>query len=446
MRKLLFLLCCAASSVVIGQNKTWTLEECVRYALEHNISIKQAELTRDIDEINLQENKLSKYPTLNASMNRSHSFGRSVNPFDNVITDQKRVSNSFTLNTGATLFNGFQLKNREEQSEIRLESRNKNLEKIRNDISLNIALFYLQVLFNQETITNNRAQLEITKQQVDRINKLVEVGSLAKGSLYEIESQLASEEQKLIQSESDFEISRLNLTQLLDIEDYKSFHIVKPNLRDPDLNAGGVSTKSIYNMASENLPQIHQADLDVMDAVKGVEIAESGLYPRLSISASLNTFNVEDALNPLSNVEEKYLFSDQIENNFSQAVYLNLDIPIFNGKSARLGVERSKVQMMQAELTKANTENQLLKDIQKAQTDVLAAYKGFISAKKSVQSFQEAYNYVKKKYELGIVNAVEHNDAKNKLNLAISQMTQSKFDYIFKTMILEFYKGNPIRL
>jgi len=249
----------------------------------------------------------------------------------------------------------------------------------------------------------------------------VNVGSLPKGSLFEMESQLASEEQRVIQAESSYEISRLNLTQLLDIKDYKNFFVEAPYFDDPVLDTDGLTTESVYANAVQAMPQIKQAELDVDVAEKGVDIAKASLYPRLSMSAGLNTRGNDDAERWTGEYDlqgkpimVEYPFTDQVDDFFGQSVGFNLNIPIFNGKSARLNIERSKVQMEQAKLTKENTENQLLKDIQKAQADVLAAFKGFIAAEKSVLSFRESFSYVKKKHELGIVNAVENNDAKTK--------------------------------
>ncbi len=448
MRKLFYIFFAAGIASAVAQVKVWTLEECVQYAHQHNLSIKQAELSLEMDEVSLEERKWAKYPNLNASSNRNYNFGRSIDPVTNSTGFRKNISNYFSLSTSATLFNGFLLRNREDQSKTQLEARNHYLDKIRNDISVNIALLYLEVLFNQESISNSSAQLEITKQQVARIQKLVDVGSLPKGSLFEMESQMASEEQGLVQSESNFEISRLNLTQLLDITDYANFYVKAPVFGDPILDTEGLTTEGIYKTALQNMPEIKQSNAEVMVAEKGVDIAKSGLYPRLSVSASISTQATDDQtkFSIIDTTFVDYTFNDQIEDFFGQSVGFNLNIPIFNGRSARLGIERAEIQKQQAEISKINTENQLLKDIQKAQADVLASYKGFIAAKKSVLSFQESFNYVKKKHELGIVNAVENNDAKTKLNLAISQMTQSKYDYIFKRMILGFYQGNPIKL
>ncbi len=457
MRKLFFILFATGiTGSTVAQEKVWTLKECVQYAYDHNLSIKQAELSLEMDEIALEESEWAKYPGLNASASRNYNFGRSIDPLTNTTGIQKNVSNYFSMSSSATLFNGFLLRNREKQNETRLAAKTHYVDKIRNDISMNIALFYLEVLFNQESITNNKAQLEIARQQVARIQKLVDVGSLPKGSLFEMESQMASEEQRVIQAESSYEISRLNLTQLLDITNYQNFLVEAPKFGDPILDTEGLTTQYVYQEALKSMPQIKQAELDVKAADQGIDIARASLYPRLSVSASLSTRANDDAERAIGHIDSisgqpvydfvPYAFDEQIEDYFGQSVGLNLNIPIFNGRSARLNIQRSEVQKAQALLTKENTENQLLKDIQKAQADVLAAYKGFIAAKKSVQSFQEAFNYVKKKHDLGIVNAVENNDAKTKLNLAISQMTQSKYDYIFKRMILAFYQGQPIKL
>ncbi len=444
MRKLFFILFTAGIATAIAQEKVWTLEECVQYAHGHNISIKQAELSLEMDEISLKESQWAKYPGLNGSVSRNYNYGRSINLSTNSTSFSKNVSSYFSLSSSATLFNGFSLHNQKEQNESKLEAKHYYLDKIRNDISMNIALLYLEVLFNQESIINSKAQLEISSQQVERIQKMVDVGSLPKGSLFEMESQQASEEQRLVQAESNFEISRLNLTQLLDITDYKNFLVEAPKFGDPISDTEGLGLEAIFQNALNNMPQIKQSEKEVQVADQGVDIAKSSLYPRLSVSASLSTQAIDDLIIPTTG--EEFTFKDQIEDYFGQSVGFNLNIPIFNGRSARFGIERAEVQKEQAELTKINTQNQLLKDIQKAQADVLAAFKGFVAAKKSVQSFQESFNYVKKKHELGIVNAVENNDAKTKLNLAISQMTQSKYDYIFKRMILAFYQGQPIKL
>jgi len=436
----LVLLFIASSS--IGQ-ETWSLERCIEYALENNIQIKQQELNVKVSENQLTRSKLSAYPNLNASVNHNYSFGRAIDYGTNTVS-QDMEATSFSINSNVTLFNGFQITNSRKQDHFNLMASISDVEKLRNNISLNVAAAYLQILFSQELVETAKKQVELTSMQIERTKQLVNAGSLPEGNLLEIEAQLASDELQLVNTQNQLELSYLTLTQFLDIKSTEGFTIETPNLTGFDETIPASSPHNVFDQAVNFLPQIKGASLRVNSAEKGVQIAKGGQSPRLSLGTSYSSGSRRFLKsNPLVSEDP---FMDQIKDNASLSIGLSLSIPIFNGWQVKTSISNAFISLDNARYNLEQEKNMLYKDIQQAYTDALAALKKFKASEKSVKALEEAFRYAEHRFNLGLVNSLDYTTAKTRLTKAEADLLSAKYEFIFKSKILDFYQGNPLSL
>jgi outer membrane protein len=339
----------------------------------------------------------------------------------------------------------------------------------RDEISITVATQYLQTLFYIEFVEIATNQLDITNQQVSRTKKLVEAGTLAKGDLLTIEAQQASEEYAIIDAENNLRLSYLTLSQLLELESPQGFEIEKPALGlmdQPEI----YTPDQIYSTALASRPEIKSAEYRVESSKSGLSIAKGGYYPRLSLSGSLgsgysganqvgsNPFTDITQIGQTTSGEAVYTeytdyesysvktFGDQLQDNFNRTAGLNLNIPIFNGWVARSNVAQAKIGIENANLDLKLQKNNLNKVIQQAYNDALAASNQHKAAQKKVDATGESFKYAEQKFDVGLINSVEYNDAKKEYNNALSQLVQAKYDLVFKNTIIDFYMGKPLTL
>ncbi len=448
---LIFLL--ASFSTVYTQDKEWSLEDCIQYAMENNITIKQADLNTNYSKIILDQSKTSRLPNLNASSNYSYSMGRALDQTTYEFTNNQQINSiSVNVSSGVNLFNGFQKRNTIEQNKINLMSAYEDVKRIKNNISLNIAAAYLQILFNEELLSVTKNQLEITRQQVERTQKLVDAGKLARGSSLEIEAQLAGEELNLVNSENQLVLSYLNLQQLLDLPYDRNFKIIVPDLQEPGENQLLVNVMDVFKTSEKIMPQIIGSEYNLQATLKDLDIARGMRYPTLSLSGNYNT-GFSDIREKVVDTDPfglpimgKYPFFEQISDNLSIGVGLGLSIPIFNGGQVNASLANARISIENAQLELQKRKNELFRDIQQAYADAVAALKKYESTGKALISIEESFNYTEKKFEVGLVNTVDYNASKNQLIITQSDLLKAKYDFIFKTRILNFYKGEPITL
>jgi outer membrane protein len=449
---LFFLLTLPAA--IPAQDNPWSLEDCISYAMENNITIKQTALNTQYNQNILDQSKLSRFPSLNASSNYTYSFGRALDQTTYEFTDNQQINSiSVNVSSGVNLFNGFQKKNSIEQNRINLMASYEDVQKVKNDISLNIAAAYLQILFSQELLQVAQNQLEITGQQVDRTQIMVDAGKLARGSALEIQAQYAAEELNVVNSENQLQLAYLNLQQMLDMQYDPGFHINVPDLPTPGDSMLLLNVMDVYGTAQEIMPQIKSSEYNLESSELELDIAKGMRYPRLSLSGNYNTgySDIREkfiSTDPVTGIPimGKYPFFEQINDNLSVGVGLGLNIPIFNGGQVNTAVSNARIGIENARLEVQNMKNNLYRDIQQAYADALAALKKFTSTEKALVSMEESFSYTEKKFEVGLVNTVDYNTSKNQLTMTQSDLLQAKYDFIFKTKILNFYQGEPITL
>lgn len=426
----------------------WSLQKCVDYALENNIQIKQSKLNTEHNENLLNQSKSNLFPNLNASIGHGVSFGQSLDPTTYEFTkDQTINSINPGINSTVTLFNGFQLRNTIERNRFNLLSSIQDLEKLKNDISLNIAAQYLQILFNEELLIIAKEQLYVTSSQVKRTYILVTAGSVAKGDLLEIQAQEAADELIVITTESNLEISYLTLSQLLELETVDNFNIIIPEITDISEDNLLETVDQIFPEALQILPQIKAAYNRQKSAEKDMDIAKGSRMPRLSISTSYGSGYSDSRRRMLPGpVYEAYPLMDQLSDYRSLSIYSTLSIPIFNNYAAKNSIKNARLNVDNSNLELENQKNILYKEIQQAYADAFAALKQFRASEKALVSMDEAFKYTREKYEVGLLNAVDFNIAQSQLILTRSELLQAKYDYIFKTSILSFYRGKPLSI
>lgn len=446
MKNLLFLIT-AAVVLITGTRKiqaqnTWSLQKCIDYALENNIQIKQQSLNTDYYQNQVSQAKSNRLPNLNAQFSQDNSFGRSLT-YDNTYKNVNSRSLSGGLATNVTIFNGFTLSNEIKRQELDLQATMQDLQKAKDDMMLNIARSYLEILFAEELVLISEAQIEVTKQQINRTQHLVDAGSLAQGALLEIQAQLAREELQLVNDQNSVQLTYLTLYQLLELPIAQSFKIEKPLLPEIKANMSMANALDVFDNAMNARPEIKAAQLRVKSAEMQLEIAKGNRYPELSFGA--NYYNLYN--NKYTDFTgNKIEFGDQLKNNARSSAGFTLGIPIFNRFQVKNAIANSNLQIYDYKYRLQSASNVLRRDIEQAYTNALAALNRYISSEKAVESMEEAFRYVEEKYNVGMVNSVEYNQSKNQLTVAQSQLLQSRYEYIFRTKILDFYNGNKIEL
>lgn len=473
VKKVLFTLVFFIPFASVNAQEDWTLQKCIDHAFQHNIQIKQSELNLEITEIGKQRNLGNMLPTLNASGSHGYNWGQTIDPFTNQFATERIQSNSLGIVTSLTIFNGFQNLNRYRQSDIDIAAQKAELDRMKNDVALNVANAFLNVLFQEEFVNIARFNVENSSQQVNRIQALVDAGAAPLGNLVDIQAQLASDEASLVSAENNLNIAYLNLRQLILLPDEKApdFTIVAPDVQLEQMQLPP-SAASAANNALNSFPEIKSAEANVASAASGLSIAKGGKSPRLTASYSYGsgysgarTVPVGDLIPagtvPIGFVEgsgevvvapdfeysggfETKSFDAQIRDNVNQSLFFNLSIPIFNGFSVKSNIEQAEVNMKSAELSLEQTRLQLRQNVESAYADALAAFNNYRAAEKSVEAARLALDYATASYEEGASNIVDYTNARIRLDNARADLVRNKYDYIFRLKVVEFYMGQPL--
>lgn len=445
--KLTGLLFVIAMGILSAQQKKWTLEECVQYAEENNLSIEQFEL--DFQNVLIDESDaLGNYlPNLNAQVSASGNRGLSSDP----ITGSNFTAGIFTLRGGlssnVTLFNGMRNANQMRRAKMNAIAAQYRLDDLKDDIRLNVALNYLNILSNKESLKVFQAQYAFTEQDLNKTKELVASGVLPKGDLLEIEATAAGLEQQIVNAENQVLISRISLAQLLQITDYENFYISDNAFEIPPSDILNNSAKSIFAKALTFRNSIKLSEASVGLAEKDLDIAKGARYPTLAAFFNYNTsYSSRKQFDPSTGTSFRFDLIDQLW-LFDGITYGGqLNIPIFNGfstrnsiKRSKINVEKSKVQFEQDKLALETTVNQ-------AYVDVNSSFKTYEAAEKTLEARRLAYQYSKERYDVGLMNAFDFSQAQSRVDNAEADVIRTKYDYIFRLKVLEFYFGIPIQL
>jgi len=439
-------LCLVVSMPALQAQKVWNLEECIAYAHDNNLQVKRQELKARAAEHDYDYARAQTLPTANAFGNYRFNKGRALNYDEYKYVNQSFSDANIGIESRLEVFNGLYNLNNIRSNKLSLLSQLEDIEDLKNEITINIAGAYLQILLNEELLKVAIEQLDITHQQVEKNEKLVEVGNVSRGELYEIQAQEAKEKANVTKARNTLSISYLTLMQYMDLEneDLDNFKVDTSDLTIDDANPLRV-VDSVYSDALQVLPMVRSAEYNLESMQKGLSASKGLRSPSLSLRYLYYTLWSEISSDPLD-PDNPYIWQDQLRDKGYQTLTFSLDIPIFNRMQIQNRISNAKVNVLDAQVNLDQTKQTLFKNIQQAYADAVAAIEDYESNLETVYSMQEAFNYTEERFNVGTVSSVDYNIAKNNLTKAQSDLAQSKYLYIFYTKILDFWAGVPITL
>lgn len=463
------------SVFLVNQNsmsqELWDLRSCVEYALENNLSLKQANISVRNAEINKQLAQESRFPSLSVNTSLGSNFGRTIDPTTNTFVVSSLYSNGISLNTGFVLYDGSRINNTIAQSKLDIRASQKDRDEAANNLALSIAQSYLNLLLAYDNLDAAIANLELTKAQLSQTERLVKAGSLAVADLYEVESQVARNEQDLINAENNIYIGKLELKQLMFLDPEEEFEIYRPDL-DPNEFPVINTSSEVYAAALQTQPQVEAGQFRLESAKKGEKLAAAGYYPTLSTFAQLNTnysslarnvdgFSIVQSpptpviidgeprviefFQEVPNFSDQNYF-DQLDRNLGVGVGIQLSIPIYSNGRTRLGVEQAKLNSYNTELQNEQIKQQLKNDVERALTDVRATRQNYQAAIKAVKAAERVMSDAERRYAAGAINSFEYTSAKTRYDSAVITQIIAKYEYIFRLKVVDFYLGKPLEL
>ena len=441
------LLALFAVTLSSAQVRQWTLQECVEYAVENNLTVEQFELDLENAKIDKSDAVGNLLPTLSGSMSASSNTGFSINPTNNLPTNSTANNVNISATSSITIFDGLRNINQLHRAKMNAIASQYRLDDLKDDIRLRVANAYLEVVSNKEQLKTFRAQYAVTEQDLKRTKELVESGVVPRGDLLEIEATAANQEQQIINGESNVLISKVNLAQLLQITDYENFDIAEEEFDIPPSDILDNSPKVIFDKAMTFRNDIKFSESNVELAEQDVKIAKGAYLPTLSAFFQYGTRYSDVTQIPDGNgVPYTPSLTDQlwIFDGISYGAQLN--IPIFNGWSTRNNVTRSKISLEKAKLQLEQDKLDLESTIQQAYVNVNTFEKAYAAAEKTLEARTLAYEYARERYDVGLMNAFDFSQAQSRVENAQADVIRTKYDYIFRLKILEFYFGIPISL
>ena len=436
MKRILFI--AALLGVSLGMSaQTWTLEQCIRHALENNLSIRQGELSVQQSEIELNSAQNRRLPGLSASVSESFSAGRSLLGNNTYATNTNSTSSNLHIGADVPVFQGFQIKNNIALSKLNLAAATADLEKAKDDIRVAVAQSYVQVLYNMEILEVAKSQVEIDSLQVVRLTEMLRNGKASAAELAQQKASHAQSTYQLTQASNNLRISLLDLSQLLELPNPEGFSVVKPSAAALDLRLVG-NAADIYADAVERKASIQAEKIRLEAADARIAVAKGAFLPTISLSGGLGTGYYTSSLGSSAS------FADQMKNNFSQQLGLSMSIPIFARMANRNNLRSSQLSARTQELQLENAKKSLYKEIQQAWYNALASQDRYVSSQMVRDSASESFELVSAKYENGKANITEFNEAKNTLMRAESDLVQARYEHLFQTRLLDFYRRGEL--
>lgn len=449
MKQFITLILLLIATFAEAQEKKWTLKECVDYAIENNISIQQTALDNELIAIDKKDAFGNFLPTANANASHSWNIGLNINPITNVAATQTFQNTSIGFNAGIDIYKGLQNQNRLRRANLAKIAGQYQLTKMKDDVSLNVANAFLQILFNKENLKVQTEQLSNNNKQKERTQTLVDAGSVPRGDLLDMTATVATSQQAVVNAENTLLISKLSLAQLLQLEDFKNFDVVETDYSLTESEVMLQSADAIYDKAKEERVElkIARANLDV--AKKDIDIARGAFHPSLqgfysfsSRATNSDRYSTDQNGNIIARGPDAIF--NQFSDNKGNAFGLQLSIPILNGFSVRNNVERSKVAFKRSQVAVSQQELDLKRNVYTAFTDANGALNAYEAAVTALEARQQSYKYAQERFEVGLMNAFDLNQAQTLFTNAESDVIRTKYDYIFRVKIVEFYFGIPI--
>ena len=434
-----YLLACflVASGIATQAQTTWDLKQCIEHALTHNLSIKQKEATRDQSTVELNTAQWSRLPNLNGNIGQSFNYGRAIQA-DNTYGNRNTRNTNFSVGTSIPLFTGMHIPNNIALSKLNLKAAIEDLNKAKEDISIQVTSYYLQALFNEELVKVAQNQVALSKEQLDRKVAFFKNGKASEAEVYEAQSRLAQDEYSLVQTQNNHQLSLLDLSQLLELPSPENFQIVAPKVEvfSTELSL----PDEVYTLALQNKPAIKAAQYRLEGATKSIRIAQSGWYPQLTFGAGVGTNYYS-----ITGIENAG-FGNQWRENMNKYLQFSLSIPLFNRFETRNRVKSARIQRNALAWQLEESKKTLYKEIQQAYYNALAAESQFRSSEVASKAAETSFKLMSEKYANGKANATEYNEMRANWMKALSEQIQARYDYLFRSKILEFYKGMQLDL
>lgn len=459
---------------VVNPDNVWTLQHCVQYAIDHNISIKQDSLNARLARYTLKQSELSQLPTLNANGSLGRNFGRSINPATNQFVDINYNSFVPTVNGNLLLFGWLQVRNTIERNKYTMEASLADLDQLRDDISVNVVNGFLAAVLAEEQINVSRNQVSLSQAQLNQTRAFAEAGRLPELNVAQLESQLATDSSNLINSIANYNSAILDLKALLNLDFAVPF-----SLKVPDVAAGDqfmmavLQPEEVYQKARTHFGSIKGSQLRVSAAQKGLAASKGGLYPQLSLGYQLGSnwaSNYENVVYTTNGVQQTGFtdtiggrvypvyapsvkasatpipFNTQLKNNFRQGVFINLNVPIFNAWQSQYAVRQAKITLAQSQLNEYSAELTLKQNVYKAHNNALNSIQKYNAAKRAHEAAQRALDFAKKRYDLGLTSTVDLLVTQNSEFAAAANLVGAKYDLIFKLKLIDYYMGKELKL
>jgi outer membrane protein len=433
----------ALATPVAAATGPWDLQRAIDYALEHNIGVRINQLTVQNNAQVLRQSKAALLPTANLSATQAWQYGTSVNPLTFEFQSQTVRSNNVSGNSQLVLFQGFQLRNTIRRNALDLQASEADVQKARNDLSLNVASAFLQAVLAQELVRANQFYVTRDQDQIARTKLLLQAGSIPESTLLDSQSQLATDELNVVNAQNQATIARLNLLQLLNLDPVANpdFQLEVPNLPDPDEeNILALNTNELFQGAATRQPEIKAADLRVLSADRSMKLARGAYYPRLILAGSI--FSGFSSAPTVIMLPQNYW--DQLHHNLGQQVQFALNIPLLNGLQVRTNVQRTLLNAQQVQLQAEQTRLTLRQNIEQADADARAAQLQYAASKRQVAALTTTQRNAEIRFNNGLLSGTEFNVTKNNLNFAISNQLQAKYTFIFRRKVLAFYDGKSL--
>jgi outer membrane protein len=483
MRVLFLLVLSVSTGMAFGQQGSyWDLKRCVEYGMNNNITVRQAKIQADLSEINYEQSNLQRIPSLSYGLTHGFSFGRTLDRTTNVFTSRSAMFQQMSISTNVLLFNFNSLKNNEAANKLNMEADRTAVEKARNDIGLNIAQLYLRALLSYEQVEISRVVLEQTKAQYANTRKLVDAGSLPELNAAELEATVARDSATVVQAISQAELDKLALKALLNLPADQDFELVIPQVdKIPVDDLLSIYPEDVYQMALTSQPQIRLNDLRRSASEKSLLAARGQMKPTITafgqLASNFNQFllkpngvsvNGENLTGAYikqgntqvpvyaPNVDVNFAnrkfgefwngYGQQLRDQFGQGVGISINVPIFNGSQARSNVKRAVLDIKRNDLNIERDKLQLKQDVYTAYYSASGAFQTFQAREKAMATAQRSFDLASKRFELGVMQTIEWLTNQNNLTRAKIDKALAQYEYIFRMKVLEFYKGQGLRL
>ena len=423
---------------VKAQSKIWTLEDCIKYALDKNIQIKKSGLTNDQNQLNADQARFNRLPSVSASVSENLSWGKGFNSSTGQYGSSNGTNNTnYGLNTSVSLYNGDKLKTRIKQAELNLESGKYYSESVKESVGLSIVNAYLQLLYANENVKNAKKQIESTSEQLALAKERMDIGLISLSDYLQIKSELSTEKSTLATAQSQYAIDNVTLEQLMELPVDPGFAVSSPNLDSILIATVQPNAQDIYNIALGIKPEIKNAELTKESTALNVKIAKADYLPVVSMNGGLSSSY--SSMNTTG-------YGTQLNEKMTPSLGLSLSIPIFQKKQINTNVGIAAINVDNAELDVINTKNQLRKEIEQACVDVVSAQEQYNASLEQRQSTMESYDVTNEKFKVGLLNSVDFLVQKTNLITSESKLLQSKYNLIFTLKVLDYYKGIPLTL